>query len=439
MNEELAQQGVMNLAGLMILTAIPIAAFALWCDYFERFFQAKLDEREEVNRADELYRIRTAGFFINLVEILIFFGSTPIRREHPAIAYPLFLTAFLLQLALQRNLEGKVAGADLEKNGGSFYWQAIRTFFWSLLAGLTYVASILTSVFAFSLIGVLSQAPMGVKLGLVLIGMGVGVVGGLCISFALGALFVRKILNAQAAPEGELRQSLTELFTSAKAPMPEFWLIDTHETQSGGAPSGAQGSAQGSAQASAMMAGFPNGRGLFKPGFFISSGLVNKLTEGEFKSVVLHEISHWKLQHLKKRFTFSAGLILCAALMTGFSVLCSRFMGVSQQGQTMVGFSSLLISFVFAFRLLAKLVRYQEFAADIHAIEHLGATLSDLSSALRKLDRMSSPNLPQKRDPGSMLISLGHPVTEFRIRVLEKYFERTAELKAAGEQNDKAA
>src|SRR4051812_47276201 len=92
MNEELAQQSVMNLAGLVILTAIPIAAFALWCDYFERFFQAKLDEREEVNRADELYRIRTAGFFINLVEILIFFGSTPIRREHPAIAYPLFLT-----------------------------------------------------------------------------------------------------------------------------------------------------------------------------------------------------------------------------------------------------------------------------------------------------------------------------------------------------------
>jgi Zn-dependent protease with chaperone function len=435
MNEELAQQGVMNLTGLVILTTIPIVAFALWCDYFERYFQAKLDEREEENRSDELYRIRTAGFFINIFEILIFFGSTPIRREHPAITYPLFLTAFLVQLALQRNLEGKVAGADLEKNGGSLYWQAIRTFFWSLLAGLSYVASILGSVFVFSAIGVVTHAPMGVKLGLVLVGMGVGVVGGLCLSFALGALFVRKILNAQAAPEGELRQSLTELFTSAKVPVPEFWLIDTLEAQTGKA----SGSVQGGAHESAMMAGFPRGRGIFKPGLFISGGLANKLTEGEFNSVVLHEISHWKLQHLKKRFTFSAGLILCAALMTGFSVLCSRFMGVSQQGQTMVGFTSLLISFVFAFRLLARLVKYQEFAADIHSIEKLGATLSDLSSALRKLDRISTPNLPQKRDPGSMLISLGHPATEFRIRVLENYFKRTAEIEAASEQSDKAA
>jgi Zn-dependent protease with chaperone function len=427
MNEELAQQGVMNLAGLVILTAIPIVAFALWCDYFERFFQATLEEGEEVNRADELYRIRTAGFFINLFEILIFFGTTPVRREYPAVAYPLFLTAFLVQLALQRNLEGKVAGAELEKNGGSFYWQAIRTFLWSLLAGLTYVASILSSVFVFSLVAVLTNAPMAVKLGLVLVGMGVGVVGGLCLSFALGSLFVRKIMNAKIAPEGELRQSLTELFTSTNAPMPEFWLIDTPEAQLGSTP--------GTAPGTAMMAGFPKGRGLFRPGLFLSSSLSKKLTDGEFKSVVLHEISHWKLQHLKKRFTFSAGLILCAALMTGLSVLCSRLMGVSQQGQTLVGFISLLTSFVFAFRLLARLVKYQEFAADIHSIEKLGATLADLSSALRKLDGMS-PSLSQKRDPGSMLISLGHPLTEYRIRVLEKYFEHTAKLKAA-EQNEK--
>lgn len=417
MNEELAQQGVMNLAGLVILTAIPVVAFALWCDYFEHFFQAKLEAREEVNRADELYRIRTAGFFINLFEVLIFFGTTPTRREYPAIAYPLFLGAFLIQMMIQRNLEGKVAGAELEK-GGSFYWQALRTFFWSMIAGLTYVASMLTSVFLFSLIGVLTGAPASVKLSLVLVGMAVGVISGLCVSFALGALFVRKIMNAKPAAEGELRNTLTALFTSSKTQIPEFWVIDTQDAHLG----------------SAMMAGFPKGRGLFKPGFFISNSLTTQLTEGEFRSVVLHEISHWRLQHLKKRFVYSAGLILCASFMTGFAVLCSRIMGVSPQGQTMVGFTSLLTSFMFAFRLLARLVKYQEFAADIHSIEKLGSTLTDLSSALRKLDRVNT-NLPQRRDPGSMLVSLGHPLTEYRIKVLEKYFEHRAALQAASDSS----
>lgn len=416
MNEELAQQSVINLAGLVILTAIPVVAFALWCDYFERFFQAKVEEREEINRGEELYRIRTAGFFINLFEVLIFFGTTPTRREYPLIAYPLFLAAFLIPMMIQRGLEGKVAGAELEK-GGSFYWQALRTFFWSMIAGLTYIASMLTSVFLFSLVGVLTGAPASVKLSLVLVGMAVGVVAGLCVSFALGALFVRKIMNAKTAPEGEVRNTLTEIFASSKTQAPEFWLIDTQDAHMG----------------NAMMAGFPKGRGLFKPGFFVSSSLATQLSDGEFRSIVLHEISHWRLQHLKKRFVYSTGLILCASLMTGFAVLCSRVMGVSPQGQTMVGFTSLLTSFLFAFRLLARLVKYQEFAADIHSIEKLGSTLVDLTSALRKLDRLSAdaPLNVERRDLGSKLVSLGHPLTEYRIKVLEKYFEHQAELKAA--------
>jgi Zn-dependent protease with chaperone function len=414
MNEDLAQQSVMNLAGLGILTAIPAVAFALWCDYFERFFQARLDAREEVDRGDELYRIRTAGFFINLFQILIFFASTPVRREHPLVAYPLFLGAILIQMLLQRGLEGKVAGGKTEE-GDSFYWQGLRTFFWSLVAGLTYVASIMTSVFVFSIIAVVTNAPMPVRVGLLLCGMGVGVVAGLCLSFALGSLFVRKITQAKLTPDGELRARLQELFAKSKVILPELWLVDLPQFQFG----------------SAMMAGFPKGKGLFKPGFFISASLVEKLSEDELRSVVLHEISHWRLEHLKKRFTFSAGLILCSSLLTGIAVLCSRFAGVSAEGQTLVGLSSLVISFIFAFRLLARQVKYQEFSADIHSIERLGSTLADLSSALRKLDRMNGAIPYERNDPGSMIVSLGHPGTEYRIRVLEKYFERRAQMSAS--------
>jgi Zn-dependent protease with chaperone function len=280
------------------------------------------------------------------------------------------------------------------------------------------------------------NAPIAVKTTLLLLGMAVGVVGGLCLSFAMGALFARKIMNAKPAPEGELRDALTQLFLKSKCDVPEFWVIDSQETHLG----------------NVMMAGFPKGRGFFKPGFFVSSRIFGALTEGEFRSVVLHEISHWRLKHLKRRFIFSAGLILCASLITGLSVLSSRLAGVSEQGQTLVGFTSLLTSFLFAFRLLARLVKFQEIAADIHSIEKLGSALSDLSSALRKLDKAETgqslrpdPSLlrpPRTLDPESMLVSLGHPGTEHRIRVLERYFERQAQLKkeaAKAEQSDSQA
>jgi hypothetical protein len=38
-----------------------------------------------------------------------------------------------------------------------------------------------------------------------------------------------------------------------------------------------------------------------------------------------------------------------------------------------------------------------------------------------------------------MLVSLGHPITEYRIRVLEKYFERMAELKAASDDSNSSS
>jgi Zn-dependent protease with chaperone function len=317
---------------------------------------------------------------------------------------------------IQRNLEGKIHEKG-KKPETSYYWQALRTFFWSLIAGFSYVSSVMASVFVFTAIGVLAGAPMPVRMGLMLFGMAVGVVAGLCLSFSLGALFVRKIICAQDMPEGELRHLVLDCFKSAGIEAPALWLVDGPQFHFG----------------SAMMAGFPKGRGIFRPGFFISSNLSSALSAEELRAVVLHEISHWRMQHLKKRFVYSSGLILCASLMTGMTVLCCRLAGISEQGQSVVGFGSLLISFLFAFRLLAQQVKYQEFAADIHSIERLGSSLADLSSALRKLDRIQDP-LAARRDPGSMLMSLGHPATEYRIRILERYFEKKAAMAQAAAQ-----
>lgn len=421
---EIAQQSVNNLAGLFVLTAIPTVSFALWGDYFERYFDSKVSEEPDLDRTAELRRVRAAGVWVTICQMTVFFTSTPIRREDPLFAYPLFLAAVLIQLGVQRGLETKIRdsikilGKELGKAFGnskkleqalapdqSLFWQAIRTFFWSLAAGMLYMAAISVSVFFFALLGVGTHAPELARLGLVLIGMGVGVIGGLGLNFALAAFFVRKMMSAQALPEGALQKEIQGIFNQSLTPQPDIWVINT----------------PGFSFGSAMIAGFPKGKKPFRPGLFLTEELINNLTPLETEAVVLHEISHVKLQHLKKRFLFSCGLILCGSLFTGMAIMLSRGMGYPPQVQSTLGCIALIASFGSALMLLARQVKFQEITADVHSVEKLGAKIEHLASALRKLDKLAG-NIGAPNDMGSRALSLGHPSTEFRIRLLEKYF-----------------
>lgn len=409
---ELAQQSVNNLAGLFVLTAIPVVSFALWGDYFERYFEARVKEEPDFERLSELRRVRAAGLWVTICQMTVFFTSTPIRREFPVFAYPLFLAAVLIQLGVQRGLETKIHNAMPAKNGvtpthpeASLFWQAIRTFFWSLAAGMLYMASISVSVFVFALLGLAFHAPELIKLGLVLTGMGVGVVGGLGLNFGLSAFFVRKMMAARSMAEGDLHTELKAVFNRTNAALPDVWVINT----------------PGFSFGSAMIAGFPTGKKAFRPGLFLSDELIKNLTPAETQAVVLHEISHVKLRHLYKRFIFSCGLILCGSLITGVAIMFARGVGYPTEVQSTLGCLALITSFGGALMLLARQVKFQEITADIHSIEKLGARLEDLASALRKLDKLAGA-IGVPKDVGSRVLSLGHPVTEFRIRLLEKYF-----------------
>src|SRR6185312_5039438 len=105
-----------------------------------------------------------------------------------------------------------------------------------------------------------------------------------------------------------------------------------------------------------------------------------------------------------------------------FMVLLAFHYFQGEGGSGLIGPVTGMFSFFVTFRMIAEQGRIQEFEADVHCIEKLGASLESLSSALRKLDRANT-QLGTRRDPRAFLAGNGHPATELRIKILQRYFE----------------
>lgn len=399
---------VMNLTGLFVLSAIPVVLFALFCSYQEQDLLKIKESGQRVNRVEELGRARGAGLLIIFFQFLIFFGTSAVRKAHPLPAYLAFGGAILAHLWIQNSVERKIRG----RTEGNFLPQAFRCFFWSTMAGGVYVAALIGSVALSTAVIRWLETPPMVSLSFLIVGVATGVIGGLLLTFGMSAFFVRKIFQSRPLTEGDLPERIRRDFERSGLRSPPVWIIEVEQYHPG----------------SAMIAGFQGGHGLFKPGLFLSRAAIEQLHEDELRSVILHEISHLSLGHARKRFIFSAGLVLCSSLVTGLAVLVSGWVVPGAHAESVSGCFSIVTCFVLAFKLLGDQTRFQELAADIHAIEKLGGTVESLASALRKLDRIND-ELPFRREPGAFLLGMSHPATERRIRLLRMYFDRKIRAK----------
>ncbi len=393
---------VLSLGALFVMTAIPVVLFALFCDSVENDARQIREAGERLDRAGELARIRGINLVIILFQFMVFFMTTPVRREHPLVAYPLFATAMFPHLWTQNSLERKIR----EQPPGGFVAQAARGFFWSLAAGAVYL-TVLTAVVGLAGIGAeLMHASAATSAAVIGAGVIVGVLAGLLVSFSMSAFFVQRIFKSQPVSEGALFERVRAEFERAHLTMPKFYLLSIEQFQLG----------------SAMIAGFRKGRGLFSPGLFISEAAIKALNEDELRAVLLHEVAHIRLNHTQKRMTYAAGMVICASLLTGLAVALTASFTADHETQNLAGCLTIATSFMVAFKLLGDHSRYQEIAADIEAIEKLGSSVELLGAALRKLDRVNDER-PYRKEPGALMMSMGHPLTEKRIRILEIYFE----------------
>ncbi|MGZ3696568.1 MAG: M48 family metallopeptidase [Bdellovibrionota bacterium] len=390
--------------GLAILAAIPVVLFALWCEYFARHLQTLTEEDPRYDKSAEIYRVRIAGLCVFAFQIILYLGTADIRQVFPKIGVATLLTAIALQAIVQADLERK-----LRRDRSSPREQlmaAFRAIFSILMGAGAYALILLGCVHGASLITSLIHATPGPATLILFVAGIAGVVCGLAFNFALGPIHLRNFFRTHPVTDPELLGLLTKCFDSAKIRTPAFWVIENTQFQI----------------ATALTAGFASGRGWFRPAVFVSRSTLDRLDPEELGAVLLHEVSHIQLRHLRKRFLFSAGLIIATTLAASFLVLLAfhYFKGEGESG--LIGPLVGLFSFFVSFKMIGEQGRLQEFEADIHCIEKLGATLENLASALRKLDQLNQAR-SDRRDPHAILSGNGHPATELRIRILHRYFE----------------
>jgi len=409
--------------GLAVLSAIPVVLLALWADYFGHFIESQVKANPSFDRAPELVRVRSAGICAMVFQFVVFMTSIDVRRSYPTLTTLLFVGAIVVQAWIQASLDKKIRAtmpttALTPGSQNEIDQQAIlkgqqkpldslaRTLFWCAVGGALYVSTVLGTVAVFTLAARMLHASSGVTTFVVILGAILGVLGGLGINFALGSFHLRQMLPTKALENAELSAVFDESFKRADLRSPSYWVIENDRV----------GQFNSS---SAMVAGFKSGRGWFKPGLFVSRGAIRVLSRGELQAVVLHEVSHIKLGHLKKRMMFSFGLIVGTTFVATFFVLLAHFAFPSVTMTGIFGPVTALVSFFMTFRMLAQQSQVHELEADIYAIEKLGANLFDLTNALRKLSHANEPDT----NPWS-----SHPPTESRIGALKVYFDRKAAL-----------
>jgi Zn-dependent protease with chaperone function len=454
---------------LAILAAIPVTLLAIWADYYGRTLAETAKDNPHYDRGPELYKIRIAGICAIFFQLGIYMGTTEIRDAAPVLSNAIFIAAVLIQSWIQSSTERKVRKPSpslkpiVDSNGlmrdanapdpegdtprieprprwnvssselGTNSRQgsaspggpapgpgerepiaemdlALRAFFWATLGGALYLAGFAVPVLAVGFcsrfLG-LSQEAMAAVVVVSAIG---GMLGGVAINFALGAVYLKRMLPTSELPEGGLRADIEACFGKAGLPLPSLWVIETGRRR----------------EAIAMMAGFGRGRGIFRPGLFVSRALLEALTEPEVRAVVLHEVAHLRLSHLRKRMLYSVGLVVALTAAATFCVFLAMVSLPKSDAHGLIGIAAAMAAFGITFKLLGAQSRQHELAADACAVGELGAGVEDLISALRKLDKVN----------GRAPVMIGHPATDLRVEALKARFAKANSDSAPDERPD---
>jgi Zn-dependent protease with chaperone function len=414
--------------GLAVLTAIPIVLLAIWADYFNRGVDALMKVDPLFDRAAELYKARLVGVGAIFFQFGIFMGTSEVRKEAPILGNLLFAASILIQSVIQSGAERKVRKKELHTNiptPATTPMQdmevATRAFLWATAGGALYITSLIVPVILTTQLCNWFKAPPMIAMSAVCLAAVVGMLSGLGINFALGAFYLRRMLPTRPIQDETQLKALESCFVEAGLPTPSFWLVDT-----GRLP-----------EATAMMAGFQSGKGVFRPGLFISRGMIDSLNDQELRAVVLHEVSHLKLEHLKRRLLYSACLIFATTAAATFCVFMATVLAPATQARGFVGICAAAAAFVLTFKFLSRQSRFHELQADFYCIEKLNAGFENLASALRKLDQINDQD-PFRKNPFSKLTGQAHPATESRIALVQAHLA-PQEKKTVEKREDRAA
>ena len=90
---------------VVILTAIPVVCFALWCEYFKASIEERRTKDDEFDQSLELRRVRWTTLFALLVQVFVHLSIAPIRVFAPLSSLLLFFGALLVQSRISLQAE----------------------------------------------------------------------------------------------------------------------------------------------------------------------------------------------------------------------------------------------------------------------------------------------------------------------------------------------
>jgi Zn-dependent protease with chaperone function len=379
-----------------ILTAIPIAFFALWTDYFERNLHQLHIKSPKFDRNAEIEKVRTASLCVILFQFTLFIGSYEIRHSYPLSSMGIFCTGVLVQLWLQSKIEKKTMNTSSIKPDDLFGLIARATLAW-LVGALFYIVAVLLSIRVSIWIAEASRA--SVDLGAVIFFLGgiLGIISGVLINFALAPLHLKKVLPSQLIEDSALKTSLEKGFLQLGIKPPNLFTIELNQFH----------------VAHIILTGFQWGKGSLGHALFIARPLLTSLASTELHALVSHQVSRIALKHTRKRFFLTFSLIILTTMISLASVIISKKFFPEQTAFEIVGPAFAIGSFFISFKILIEQIKTHQFEADVHSIEKLGVQMKDYIECLRKLDR-----------PAPNSIILGNPETERRIELVQKHFDQ---------------
>lgn len=234
--------------------------------------------------------------------------------------------------------------------------------------------------------------------------------------FAIGYLspvLIRLMMPCDPVTDPEVIGILESCFARAGLPAPAFWTLrmDRHKRHN------------------AMVTGLSFGRGPFRRSLYFTRSLLERLERREFEAIMLHEISHIALHHIRNRLLFSV-FAFVVSLLPMSAITMAALLFLPGRYATLVPVLAYVLMLVTQALVIRWLVRRQELEADAHGVLSLGGDAEAFASAMRKLLALNDA-LADRKDPGSFLnAAAAHPTAEYRIRVLRE----KAEKKARGER-----
>jgi len=395
-----------------ILSAIGITAVALWGSYFEAHLEKISKGEEKVEKAQELGRIRVIGFFAFVFQVIVFFSNSNARKTHPMLTVVIFFVALLIQGQIQNKLEKKLDYKDDSSQGQAA--AAVKSLVW---LGASIVGYLLT-VYACSLgLYFLSQT-IGLEKEIsglaALLGAVVGLFLGFIFFFALSPYFMRKTLPVKILAEEKTLVLIRSCFEKAGFSCPDVYFVDVDKISNN----------------NVLLAGFRRGNGIFKQSLFLTKPFINGLTEKELEAIILREVSHSALNHIKKRLFVGVSAVILTVVLSSVLVALSLFVFPPAMS-SLVRLVIPVFAFIAPFLTIKNTIRKQEAEADYYVVAQLGISLAAFASALRKIDNLNQASLLHESDN-----SVGSFQTEKRIVLLRQRLDETASTEKKTEQDD---